>query len=92
MTTTNPGDRATVSVFVDVPQSDAFAVFTEEIDLWWRTGPAYRIAGRDRGRLCLEPQLGGRLFETFPSRATTPPATAASAPTSPARSACGGAA
>lgn len=71
MTTARPGDRATVSVFVDVPPRDAFAVFTEEIDLWWRTGPAYRIAGRDRGRLCLEPQLGGRLFETFAGQRKT---------------------
>lgn len=66
-----PGDAATVTVFVDVDPADAFAVFTEEIDLWWRTGPAYRIAGRDRGRLCFEPQLGGRLFETFEGKRKT---------------------
>lgn len=65
MTTVRPGDRATVSVFVAVAPVDAFAVFTEEIDLWWRTGPQYRIAGRNRGRLYFEPRLDGRLFETF---------------------------
>lgn len=69
--TVRPGDRATVSVFVDVAPADAFAVFTEEIDLWWRTGPAYRIAGRSRGRLCLEPRIDGRLFETFEGRQKT---------------------
>jgi uncharacterized protein YndB with AHSA1/START domain len=66
-----PGDSATVSVHVDVDVDDAFAVFTEEIDLWWRTGPAYRIAGKRPGRLCLEPHLGGRLFETFDGKQRT---------------------
>jgi uncharacterized protein YndB with AHSA1/START domain len=59
------GDAATVSVFVRVGPADAYEVFTREIDLWWRTGPQYRIAGRRRGQLCFEPHLGGRLFETF---------------------------
>ena len=59
------GDAASVSVFVQVAQDDAFDVFTREIDRWWRTGPAYRIAGRRRGQLFFEPKLGGRLFETF---------------------------
>jgi uncharacterized protein YndB with AHSA1/START domain len=40
------GDTVTVTVTVDVPPPRAFAVFTEEIDLWWRRGPAYRVAGR----------------------------------------------
>jgi len=61
------GDSASVSVFVRVAPADAFDVFTREIDLWWRTGPAYRIAGRRRGQLVFEPRLGGRLFETFDS-------------------------
>lgn len=59
------GDRAKVSVFVRVTPAEAFTIFTEEIDAWWRTGPQYRIAGRRRGELCFEPKLGGRLFETF---------------------------
>ena len=61
------GDSARVSVFVRVAVEDAFETFTREIDLWWRTGPAYRIAGRRRGQLVFEPRLGGRLFETFES-------------------------
>jgi uncharacterized protein YndB with AHSA1/START domain len=60
-----PGDCATVTVFVAVPPEAAFDVFTREIDLWWRQGPRYRIAKRQRGQLNFEPGLGGRLFETF---------------------------
>jgi uncharacterized protein YndB with AHSA1/START domain len=37
----------------------------QEIDLWWRKGPKFRIAGQRRGSLSLEPRLNGRLFETF---------------------------
>jgi uncharacterized protein YndB with AHSA1/START domain len=60
-----PGDSAKVSVFVAVTPSDAFEIFTTEIDLWWKTGPQYRIAGRRRGQLFFEAGPGGRLFETF---------------------------
>jgi hypothetical protein len=45
-----PGDGATVSVSVAVPQALAFEVFTREVDRWWRQGPRFRIAGRRRGR------------------------------------------
>lgn len=51
---------------VAVSPAAAFAVFTEEIDLWWRTGPRFRLGRRGPGRLHLEPGVGGRLFETFP--------------------------
>jgi uncharacterized protein YndB with AHSA1/START domain len=59
------GDKVTVTVTVDVPPARAFAVFTEEIDLWWQRGPAYRVAGRRPGTLAFEPKLGGRLFEQY---------------------------
>jgi len=59
-----PGDYARVMVLVEVEPSEAFRIFTEEIDSWWRHGLKYRIA-RDRSVLHLEPKLGGRLFETF---------------------------
>jgi uncharacterized protein YndB with AHSA1/START domain len=62
-----PGDRATVSVVVGVPPEVAFDVFTNEIDLWWRRGAQYRVLGRSPGTLCLEPRLGGRLFESYPA-------------------------
>ena len=51
---TGPGDRASASVFVRLAVEEAFDVFTREIDLWWRTGLAYRIAGRRRGQLMFE--------------------------------------
>jgi uncharacterized protein YndB with AHSA1/START domain len=60
----SPGDQARASVLVKVPPAEAFRVFTEEIDSWWRAGLKYRI-GRRRSVLCLEPKLGGRLFESF---------------------------
>ena len=67
------GDSATVTVLVSVAPQVAFDVFTREIDLWWKQGPRYRIAGKRRGQLNFEPGVGGRLFETFdlPSGAQT---------------------
>jgi len=53
-------------MLVRVPPEDAFRIFTEEIDGWWRAGRRYRI-GRDRSVVHLEPKLGGRLFERFRS-------------------------
>ena len=53
-----------MSVSVRVPLAEAFDVFTREIDLWWRHGPQFRIAGRRRGQLTFEAGVGGRLFET----------------------------
>lgn len=58
------GDRAAATVYVAVAIEDAFAVFTEEIDLWWRRGRKFRNAGKRVGQLHFEPWLGGRLFET----------------------------
>lgn len=59
-----PGDEARVSVLVRVPPAEAFRVFTEEIDGWWRPGLRYRI-GKNRSVVHLEAKLGGRLFESF---------------------------
>jgi uncharacterized protein YndB with AHSA1/START domain len=65
------GDEARVSVLVAIPRAEAFRVFTEEIDQWWRQGPAYRPSGQTRGVLILEPGVGGRLYETFDGEAGT---------------------
>jgi uncharacterized protein YndB with AHSA1/START domain len=65
------GDQARVSVLVEVPPEEAFRVFTEEIDQWWRRGLAYRVAGKRRGIIHLEPRVGGRLFESFESGGST---------------------
>lgn len=60
-----PGDQARVTALVRVPVLNAFRIFTEEIDAWWRRGMKYRLArGRD-GTIHLEPKAGGRLFEAF---------------------------
>ena len=57
-------DQCVVSVLVEVPPAEAFRVFTEEIDAWWRRGLRYRL-GKQRSVVHLEPKLGGRLFESF---------------------------
>ena len=59
------GDRARASLLVRVPPAQAFRIFTEDIDLWWRRGLRYRIAGAGRGIISMEPRVGGRLFESF---------------------------
>ena len=59
------GDRARVSVAVDVPTPLAFEIFTQEIDRWWRRGGKFRHAGAGQGLLRIEPAVGGRLFESI---------------------------
>ena len=66
-----PGDRVSVSVTVEADPATAFALFTEETDLWWRRGPKYRIAGRNPGVLKFEPGVGGRLTESFDTKEFT---------------------
>jgi uncharacterized protein YndB with AHSA1/START domain len=64
-TTPRPGDQASASVGLAVPPAEAFRVFTEEIDRWWRRGRRFRNAPGDRGFVCIEAGVGGRLFESF---------------------------
>lgn len=59
------GDRVRVQVRLSVAPERAFEAFTAEIDQWWRRGMAYRVSGRNPGRLRLEPGVGGRLVETY---------------------------
>ena len=65
------GDQARVSVSVALEPTAAFAVFTGQIDQWWRRGPKYRHAGSRSGLIHLEPRVGGRLFESFESSGAT---------------------
>jgi len=65
MATVAPGDRARASVGVAVPPAQAFRIFTEEIELWWRRGPRFRYSRGDAGLIALEPRVGGRVFESF---------------------------
>jgi uncharacterized protein YndB with AHSA1/START domain len=60
-----PDDQAIITVHVAVERDVAFRVFIDEIDLWWRRGLKYRVAGARRGVIRLEPGIGGRLFESF---------------------------
>jgi uncharacterized protein YndB with AHSA1/START domain len=56
---------ARVTVTVGVEPDIAFEVFTRDIDRWWRRGIKFRHSGNSTGLLCLEPRVGGRLFESF---------------------------
>jgi uncharacterized protein YndB with AHSA1/START domain len=59
------GDSARVSVAVAVPPPLAFEIFTADIDRWWRRGLKFRHSNSRSGLLCIEPAVGGRLFESF---------------------------
>lgn len=54
-------DSVQVTTVVSVDPMTAFAVFTEEVDQWWKLGPRFRGAG---GTLRFEPGEGGRLVQT----------------------------
>ena len=66
------GDRARVSVAVAVavPPSRAFEAFTADIDQWWRRGMKFRHSAARSSLLCIEPKVGGRLFESFEAQGT----------------------
>jgi uncharacterized protein YndB with AHSA1/START domain len=59
------GDRAKISVAVAIAPSLAFEIFTTDIDRWWRRGLKFRHSASRSGLLCIEPEVGGRLFESF---------------------------
>ncbi|MBL8522763.1 MAG: SRPBCC domain-containing protein [Betaproteobacteria bacterium] len=63
--TMGSGDQAKAMVSVAVPIEEAFRIFTEEIELWWRRGPRFRSAPGTAGLICLEPKIDGRVFESF---------------------------
>jgi uncharacterized protein YndB with AHSA1/START domain len=55
--------RAVAEVLVEATPEDAFAIFTDEIGLWWRTGTPY-WNDAERGRsVRIEPGVGGRFVE-----------------------------
>jgi uncharacterized protein YndB with AHSA1/START domain len=55
--------RARVTTIVAADPATAFAVFTDEIDSWWRRGRRHRFTVGERGVLRFEPGVGGRLVE-----------------------------
>ena len=60
---TPASDVVTVSVTVSTDPAAAFALFTTESILWWRSGPRFRIAGKQPGVVRFEPWLGGRFMQ-----------------------------
>ncbi len=54
-----------VAVLVDATPADAFDIFTQEVDSWWRRGPKYRFRGKRCGTMRFEPGVGGRLIEVY---------------------------
>jgi uncharacterized protein YndB with AHSA1/START domain len=61
------GERqaARAEVTVDASPEDAFALFTEDIGLWWRRDTPY-WNDRERGlSVRIEPGLGGRFVEVY---------------------------
>ena len=59
------GDQARITVSVAVPPEEAFRVFTQEVNLWWRRGRRFRSAPGNAGIVRIEAGPGGRLFESF---------------------------
>jgi uncharacterized protein YndB with AHSA1/START domain len=56
---------ARAEVTVDAPPEEAFALFTEDIGLWWRRDTPY-WNDRERGvSIRLEPRVGGRFIEVY---------------------------
>jgi hypothetical protein len=51
---------------VSLEPDEAFALFTEEVDAWWRHGSRFRAAieGKE-GTMRFEPGEGGRLLEVY---------------------------
>jgi len=72
MTSPQTEQARTVSshVTVAVDPDAAFAIFTDEIDLWWVRGPInFHDAARAIGMRC-EPGVGGRLLELYAADAS----------------------
>ncbi len=59
-----PGDEARVTVTVAAPPDLAFRLFTEEVNLWWRTGVRYRALSKHGSVVHIEGKVGGKMFET----------------------------
>lgn len=61
------GDKVTASVSVRLSRARTFALFTQEIDRWWRRGPRFRHSLSTGALIAIEPHLGGRVFESWGS-------------------------
>lgn len=54
-----------VALRVPANPQRAFAVFTDEIALWWQPSGLFQLTPRGDGRLAFEPGVNGRLFSTL---------------------------
>ncbi len=59
-----------VTTLVAADPDAAFAIFTAEVDSWWKRGPMFRPATGTGGVLRFEPGAGGRLLETYEDGST----------------------
>lgn len=57
--------RVVVTARVEVDPARAFALFTEDVDAWWKQGPAYRVHAERPSRMRFEPGVGGRFLEQY---------------------------
>jgi uncharacterized protein YndB with AHSA1/START domain len=53
------------SVQAEVPQEQAFQLFTEGINEWWPLDEGYSFGGDRAREVHLEPRVGGRLYEKW---------------------------
>jgi Activator of Hsp90 ATPase homolog 1-like protein len=66
----NSADAVRVTSRVEVDPGTAFRLFTEEVDVWWRTGPRFRWHPERGGTLRFEGGPGGRFVEVYPDGAS----------------------
>jgi hypothetical protein len=59
-----------VTTLVATDPDTAFAIFTTDIDAWWKQGSKYRPAMGKGGVLHFEPHVAGRLLETYDDGST----------------------
>ena len=66
---TSPFDAVQSTTLVSADCETSFAVFTEEVDRWWKHGPRFRTGAPGRSTLRFEPGVGGRLLEEMDAAA-----------------------
>ena len=59
------GPAATAEVLVDARPEQAFAIFTDEIGLWWRGDTPYWNDPERGLAIRIEPGVGGRFLEVY---------------------------
>lgn len=62
-------ESVTVTTVVEAEPALAFAVFTEEVDSWWKQGPRFRPGGLRPSSMRFEPGVDGRLLEVYEDEA-----------------------